>query len=93
MTTLLVSEIFPPKIGGSGRWFWELYSRLPGGAYAVAAGDDPRAEEVAEVDCASELAIGCETCSAKSDASSRPMPLEAPVMSVVWRRLELIQPG
>lgn len=25
---LLLSEIFPPKHGGSGRWFWELYSRL-----------------------------------------------------------------
>lgn len=57
MTTLLVSEIFPPKIGGSGRWFWELYSRLPGAAYAVAAGDDPREQEVTEVDRSTELAI------------------------------------
>ena len=25
---LLLSEVFPPKTGGSGRWFWDLYSRL-----------------------------------------------------------------
>src|SRR5262249_18431970 len=24
-TTLLVSEVFPPAHGGSGRWFWEIY--------------------------------------------------------------------
>ena len=27
--TLLFTENFPPIDGGSGRWFWELYSRLP----------------------------------------------------------------
>jgi len=26
---LLLTENFPPIEGGSGRWFWELYSRLP----------------------------------------------------------------
>jgi phosphatidylinositol alpha-1,6-mannosyltransferase len=26
---LLLSEIFPPLNGGSGRWFWDLYTRLP----------------------------------------------------------------
>tara|TARA_Y100000052_G_C2954215_1_gene89188 strand:+ start:2344 stop:3498 length:1155 start_codon:yes stop_codon:yes gene_type:complete len=26
---LLLTENFPPIGGGSGRWFWELYSRLP----------------------------------------------------------------
>jgi len=26
---LLLTENFPPIDGGSGRWFWELYSRLP----------------------------------------------------------------
>ncbi len=54
MTTLLVSEIFPPKIGGSGRWFWELYSRLPRAGYAVAAGSDPDAERI---DAATDLEI------------------------------------
>lgn len=36
--TLLISEIFPPKNGGSGRWFWELYTRLPKSEYVIAAG-------------------------------------------------------
>ena len=43
--TLLLSDIFPPKTGGSGRWFWEIYSRLPREQVLVAAGDDPRAAE------------------------------------------------
>lgn len=37
-TTLLLSEIFPPRHGGSGRWFFELYSRLPGEEYLIAVG-------------------------------------------------------
>ena len=36
--TLLLSEIFPPAVGGSGRLFWELYSRQPAGQFVVAAG-------------------------------------------------------
>jgi phosphatidylinositol alpha-1,6-mannosyltransferase len=42
MSTLLLTEIFPPKIGGSGRWFWEIYSRLPHGQILVVAGEDPQ---------------------------------------------------
>lgn len=38
MTALLLSENFPPRIGGSARWFWELYRRLPRAAVAIAAG-------------------------------------------------------
>ena len=30
MTILLLSDVFPPKIGGSGRWLWELHRRLNG---------------------------------------------------------------
>src|SRR5689334_21407259 len=45
MTHLLVSEIFPPRTGGSGRWFWETYRRLPRQDYVIAAGDDPRAAD------------------------------------------------
>lgn len=37
--TLLISEIFPPIHGGSGRWFWELYTRLPKQEYVIAAGE------------------------------------------------------
>ncbi len=42
MRTLLVSDIFPPKTGGSGRWFWEIYRRLARNAYLIAASEDPR---------------------------------------------------
>lgn len=42
---LLLSEIFPPQHGGSGRWFWELYRRLPAQAVVVAAGEHERQEE------------------------------------------------
>jgi phosphatidylinositol alpha-1,6-mannosyltransferase len=43
--SLLISEIFPPRTGGSGRWFWEIYRRLPRNAYVIAAGQDGRQEE------------------------------------------------
>lgn len=36
--TLLLSEIFPPTHGGSGRWFWELYSRLEQEQHIIVAG-------------------------------------------------------
>jgi phosphatidylinositol alpha-1,6-mannosyltransferase len=42
---LLVSEVFPPQTGGSGRWLYELYRRLPAGSVAVAAGEFPGADE------------------------------------------------
>src|SRR6267142_2826745 len=45
MLTLLVSDIFPPKTGGSGRWFWEIYRRLPREAFKIAAGQDVRQDE------------------------------------------------
>ena len=35
---ILVSENFPPKTGGSGKWFWDLYSRL--GADVTVLTDD-----------------------------------------------------
>lgn len=42
---LLLSDIFPPKTGGSGRWFWEIYSRLPRNEFMVATGEDHRAAD------------------------------------------------
>jgi phosphatidylinositol alpha-1,6-mannosyltransferase len=39
MTILLLSHVFPPRVGGSGRWFWELYRRLPDVKVHVVAGD------------------------------------------------------
>ncbi len=35
---LVIAEVFPPRMGGSGRWLWELYRRLPPGTVHVAAG-------------------------------------------------------
>jgi phosphatidylinositol alpha-1,6-mannosyltransferase len=40
MRTLLLSENFPPKVGGTARLFWEIYSRLPRDELVVAAGQD-----------------------------------------------------
>src|SRR5262245_1878339 len=45
MSALLITEIFPPTVGGSGRWFWEIYRRLPRRGVMVAAGVDPGQEE------------------------------------------------
>ena len=36
---MLLSEVFPPQTGGSGRWLFELYRRMPAGSVAVAAGE------------------------------------------------------
>ncbi|MFC4258504.1 glycosyltransferase family 4 protein [Marinobacter lacisalsi] len=36
---LLISEIFPPVHGGSGRWFWEIYRRFPVGTIEVLTND------------------------------------------------------
>ena len=40
VTVLLISEVFPPQKGGSGRWFWELYRRLPLSVTVVAGAAD-----------------------------------------------------
>lgn len=45
MKTLLLSEIFPPMTGGSGRWFWEIYRRMPREQFVIAAGDGATAAE------------------------------------------------
>lgn len=52
--SLLISEVFPPRTGGSGRWFWELYRRLPLDQYHIVAGQCPGCKEF---DQASELPI------------------------------------
>jgi phosphatidylinositol alpha-1,6-mannosyltransferase len=45
MPVLLLSDVFPPKTGGSGRWFWEIYSRLPREHFIIAAGEHPRQQD------------------------------------------------
>src|SRR5215510_1006675 len=42
MNTLLISDIFPPKVGGSIRFYWEIYRRLPREQFTIAAGEDSR---------------------------------------------------
>lgn len=54
MKTLLISEIFPPRTGGSGRWFWEIYRRLSRQTYVIGAGEDPRQ---ADFDPAHDLVV------------------------------------
>jgi phosphatidylinositol alpha-1,6-mannosyltransferase len=43
---LLVSEIFPPTHGGSGRWFWEIYSRFPERSVTCLVGEHPKAKTI-----------------------------------------------
>jgi phosphatidylinositol alpha-1,6-mannosyltransferase len=54
VTILLLSEVFPPKIGGSGRWMWELHRRLTSHETHVVAALDGRA---AAFDAASPMPI------------------------------------
>lgn len=54
MRTLLITAVFPPATGGSGRWLWELYRRLPKSDVLVAAGQHPAQ---AEFDAAHDLNI------------------------------------
>lgn len=42
---LLLSEIFPPVHGGSGRWFSEIYTRFSKGSVCFVVGEHPRAAE------------------------------------------------
>jgi phosphatidylinositol alpha-1,6-mannosyltransferase len=41
--SLLITSVFPPMTGGSGRWFWEMYRRLPREAFAIVAGEHSQA--------------------------------------------------
>lgn len=44
MRTLLISEIFPPRLGGSSTWFWEMYRRLDVQKYCIATAPHPDQE-------------------------------------------------
>jgi phosphatidyl-myo-inositol dimannoside synthase len=43
--TMAIARVFPPEVGGSGRWIWELYSRLPCSEYLVVAHDSAGSRE------------------------------------------------
>ena len=38
-TSLVISEVFPPQHGGSGKWLWEIYRRQPAFKYLMAVGN------------------------------------------------------
>lgn len=42
---LLLSEVFPPQTGGSGRWLWEVYRRFPRELVHFAVGETPGHDE------------------------------------------------
>lgn len=42
---MLISEIFPPRVGGSGRWLWEIYQRFSRESVLIAAGEAEGQEE------------------------------------------------
>ncbi len=42
LNALLLTEVFPPQVGGSGKWLFEVYRRMPG-RVVVAAGEHPGA--------------------------------------------------
>jgi phosphatidylinositol alpha-1,6-mannosyltransferase len=44
MKVLLLTDMFPPRKGGSGRWLWELYRRLEDASVHVVAGTTTGAE-------------------------------------------------
>jgi len=52
--TLLLTEIFPPRTGGSGRWFWEIYRRMPREQVLVCCGEHPQQEAF---DCGHDLHV------------------------------------
>lgn len=54
MKLLVVSQVFPPRTGGSGRWLWELYRRLSHKSVVIVAGDTANA---AAFDLRSALSI------------------------------------
>lgn len=43
--TLLVSEFFPPRVGGTPTWFYEVYGRYPAGEAVVLSDYQPGDEE------------------------------------------------
>lgn len=44
-TSLVISEVFPPQHGGSGKWLWEIYRRQPAFQYLMAVGNSKGSDE------------------------------------------------
>jgi phosphatidylinositol alpha-1,6-mannosyltransferase len=45
MSVLALARVFPPRVGGSGRFMWELYRRMAPGGIRVAAGEFTGSED------------------------------------------------
>lgn len=75
MTTLLITEVFPPRVGGSGRWFWEIYSRMPRDRYVIVAGRWP----------------GCETFDASHDLRIVRAPLNLSTWGILGGAREYLR--
>jgi phosphatidyl-myo-inositol dimannoside synthase len=43
LKSLLLTGVFPPKTGGSGRWLWDIYRQLPREKVVIVAGDHAEA--------------------------------------------------
>ena len=54
MNILVLAQVFPPRRGGSGRWLWDLYRRLPGFDVHVVTATTP---DGAAFDRTADLAI------------------------------------
>ena len=54
MKILVLAQVFPPRRGGSGRWLWDLYRRLPGIEVHVLTATTP---DAAEFDRTADLTI------------------------------------
>lgn len=46
--SLVIARVFPPQIGGSGQWMYQLYSGMPAGEFVVAAGNWPGSQRFDE---------------------------------------------
>ena len=45
---LIISEVFPPRVGGSGKWLFDIYRHQEPGRYVVVSGDHHEAAAVDE---------------------------------------------
>jgi phosphatidylinositol alpha-1,6-mannosyltransferase len=83
MHNVLLSENFPPSVGGSSRWFWEVYRRMPAASTLVLAGDQVAAS-------AAELA--CEVPVARLPLTMGDWGLvSVAAMSSYWRACRAVQ--
>lgn len=84
---ILLSEIFPPKTGGSGRWFWDLYTRLEKDKVVVVT---DREEDAVSTDSQSGLTVHRIPMSSKSWGILSFSGL-AFYLSVIWQVLKLVR--